>query len=104
MDRDGRLVENTYLNKSCELQVLVSAIKIPCHNSGLRLSTISLDTHICPVKSRGALHPEGSLPNLHSAGLYDLETDGNTKTYLEENMTRKEEGEEKRDRFRGVMK
>lgn len=56
---------------------------------------MSLSTHICPAKSRGALHPEGSLPNLHSAGLYGSETDGSTKTYLYEGQREEEkEGRE----------
>lgn len=59
------------------------------------VKSILLDTHVCPVKSRGAPPLEGSLPDLHSAGLYDLATDGNTKTYLEEMMRRKEDGGEK---------
>lgn len=47
-------------------------------------------TYICPAKSRGGLRPEGSLPNLHNAGLYGSETDGNTKTYLYESKKERE--------------
>lgn len=43
-----------------------------------------METHICPVKSRGGPLPEGSPQDLHSAGLYDSETAGSTRTYLEE--------------------
>lgn len=54
-------------------------------------------THVCPAESRGAPHPGGSLPNLHSAGLYGSEKDGNTKTYLEVNRRRKTEGRKQRE-------
>ena len=58
---------------------------------------VCLDTHICPAGSRGAPHPGGSLPNLHSAGLYGSEKDGNTKTYLEVNRRRRTEGRKQRE-------
>ena len=66
-------------------------------------SAISQVTHICPAKSRGAPRPEGSPPDLHSAGLYDSGTDDNTKTYLEE-MTRRNRQQGVRDRFMRFMK
>ena len=57
---------------------------------------MSLNTHVCPVKSRGAPRPGDSPPDPHSAGLYDSETDGNTKIYLEEKVRREEQREERR--------
>lgn len=51
--------------------------------------------HVCPVKSRGEPRPEGSLPDLRSAGLYDSGTGGSTKTYLQHRTEEKEESRER---------
>lgn len=92
-DRERGLIGNKYL---ANLKYTLS--------SQSASKPISLNTHVCPVKSRGAPPPEGSLPDLHSAGLYDSATDDNTKTYLEEMMKRKEQHTQRKDRFSGVTR
>ena len=62
----------------CQLSLFKGKLTVCLTQSSTGVAT----THIFPVESHGAPLPEGSPPDLRSAGLYGSETVDSTRTYL----------------------